>query len=67
MSVSIQELDSTVRNFYEGRGEAVSCLLCLFYPWGFADIALQQKQAQTALNQVWPLTLLQQRQKLNRN
>ena len=26
MSMSIEELDATVRNFYEGRGEAVSCI-----------------------------------------
>jgi hypothetical protein len=25
MSMSIEELDATVRNFYEGRGEAVPC------------------------------------------
>jgi hypothetical protein len=24
--MSIEELDATVRNFYEGRGEAVSCI-----------------------------------------
>lgn len=59
MSMSIAELDTIVRTFYEGRGEAVS-----FWhpslPYLATNIAvfLQHKQAQTALNQV-SRTLLQ--------
>ncbi len=27
MAISIEELDTTVRAFYEGRGDQVSCIL----------------------------------------
>jgi hypothetical protein len=55
MAMSIAELDSTVRTFYEGRGEAASTLKDTILAGHDTDLTIkQQKQAQTALNQVSP-------------
>ena len=54
MAMSVEELDTTVRTFYDGRGEAVcpsqsACtrIYLLIYR------RLQQKQAQATMNQVY--------------
>lgn len=68
MAVTIEELDTTVRTFYEGRGEQVRFSLPVTHGFDARKLlhffkiddaltrlvcfALQQKAAQAALNQV---------------
>jgi hypothetical protein len=52
MSLSIEELDATVRAFFEGRGETVGFILLLLYDIEADLFFSQQKQAQATLNQV---------------
>jgi len=53
MSLSVEELDQTVKAFFEGRGDIVSPATT--HPLRPAELqltSLQQKQAQNTLNQV---------------